>query len=140
MSNYCSTQVRWGVEGHFNPISHPVYLSPTHRVSICRHTGEPIAEEKNEVFGYWATAKVLDRETTRRYLGPDYVDNCGEITRQQVLEVLTRPMTLTDVRKALGVDPLKRTAGWKEVNERLLELRRENVIVFSSGSSLWRLK
>lgn len=72
---FSNTQVTWGHEGHWNPRSHPVYLTPTRRVTLSPHGAVPLIEEQNPHYGYWATVRFLDEEDTRLYLGPNYVGN-----------------------------------------------------------------
>lgn len=75
---YSNTNIGWGFEGHWNPRSNPVYLSKTQRVTLSVHSGVPLIEELNEYYGYWATVKFLNKEETRMYLGPTYVNNVNE--------------------------------------------------------------
>lgn len=65
----------WGVEGHWNPISHPVYVSLIARATLSRHTGKPILQSYNAHYGYWATYRDLSKTEVVKYLGFNYVKN-----------------------------------------------------------------
>ncbi len=69
------TKQAWGVEGHWNPISHPVYISLVARATLSRHNGKPILESYNNHYGYWATHRDLSKAEVIKYLGDGYVGN-----------------------------------------------------------------
>lgn len=63
----------WGVEGHWSPVSHPMYLSLYTRATLSRHGHTPIIQEYNLTYGYWATARNMSKKEVVFLFGNGYV-------------------------------------------------------------------
>lgn len=52
-------------------------ISQTERVARSRHTGEPIFETLNTVYGYWGTVRYLSDAEFRAYMLPSVPEYTG---------------------------------------------------------------
>lgn len=53
----------------------PVYITDYLRFALSRHNGKPIVEERNEVYGYWATSRDMTDEEITTHFGSTYLAN-----------------------------------------------------------------
>jgi hypothetical protein len=54
-------------------------LSPTMRVTKSRYTGQPILEQLNTVYGYYATVRSLSDEDYQHYMSSIWIEYDGPI-------------------------------------------------------------